>query len=225
VTDEHINNAKKDNVSSDWYRYGAYIYDPYFWAITLLSGGSSKWRHKFINFIDPKPGDAIAELCCGTGGVTTELAKIEDLPQIVACDLSPDQIRVAKRKAKKNRLDIDYSVQSASHTSYPSSFYDKVLLSDALHEIRIRTRRAIYKEVLRLLKPNGSFYVTEPERPQGRWKGFFWDFFFRFNPEGETARELIDGGLERELIEAGFILEDKSISPNEDVQYLKCSRK
>ena len=41
MSDEYLSNARKDNVSSNWYRLGAYIYDPYLWAMMLLSGGLS----------------------------------------------------------------------------------------------------------------------------------------------------------------------------------------
>ena len=174
--------------------------------------------------IDPKPGEDIAELCCGTGAITLRLAERLDGPGIVACDLSPDQIRVARFKARLRGKAIDFSVQDASRTPFPASHFDKVATSAALHEIERPRREAIYEEVKRILKPGGSFFVTEPDLPAGGWGRIWFRIVFGpWNPERRIVRELIDGGLESELGDAGFRIEERSHASFGVFQNIRCS--
>jgi len=108
---------------------------------------------------------------------------------------------------------VEFTIQDASNTSYTPSFFDKVIISGALHEIKKERRKAIYNEVKRLLKNNGYFYVSEPDLPEHGWGRVCFEFMFgRWNPEHNTAYELINNGLENELSEDGFKLENSCIS-------------
>lgn len=222
--EKSLREARSDNAIGEWYRFEAYIYDPYLWFLWLFFGGIGKWRSTFCDLIDPKPGQEIAELCCGTGSVTFRLAKRVGVDGIVACDLSPDQIRVARFKARLRRNPIDFSVQDASNTSFPTSHFDKVVISVALHEIVRSRRQAIYGEVKRILKPGGHFFVTEPNLPDNLWgRTWFKILFGPWNPERKTARELIDGGLESELGDAEFHIEESALASFGLFKNLRCS--
>ena len=216
--------ARSDNVIGEWYRFEAYVYDLYLWFLFLFLGGIGKWRSSFCDMIDPKPGEDIAELCCGTGSITSRLAKRLDGHGVVACDLSPDQIRVARFKAKLRGKPIDFSVQDASKTSFPTSHFDKVVISAALHEIAKPRREAIYEEVERILKPGGHFLVTEPDLPANGWgRAWFRIVFGPWNPERKIVRELIDGGLESELRDAGFHIEESAPTNFGLFKNIRCS--
>ena len=176
-------------------------------------GGASRWRRTFIKLIDPSPSDKVLELCCGTGSVSLRIAK-DIKVKSWACDLSPDQIRVARLKARVLRRDVEFSVQDASSTTYQSSYFDKVVISGALHEIRKERRVAIYSEVKRLLKSGGDFCVSEPDLPERGWNREAFEFMFgEWNPEHNTTYELINDGLENELFDAGF-QHDKCLTSN-----------
>lgn len=220
-------NPVSDNVISNWYRVLSYIYHPFVWLVCLPVGGEWRWRRTTLELIDPKPGERIAELCCGTGAVTLRMAKRVGESQIVACDLSHYQIRAAQRRARRRGIDnVIFTVQDAANTSFRSSSFDKVVLSDALHEIKESTRKAIYDEAIRLLKPGGRIYLSEPNHPQKgeRWGRFCYNVFWVFDQaEKETAWALHDGGLEREVSQAGFNLEEVKCSLCGMVKDLKCS--
>jgi len=176
-----------------------------------------------VEFIDPGDEECIVELCCGTGSVTMELARRRRQSRITASDISTDQIRVARWKAGRKNLPVDYSVQNAANTSYPSSSFDKVVVSAAFHEMTAGSRKAIYQEILRLLKPGGSFLLSEPERSGNGWIDF-WLYTIVFNPwhpETKTVLEVIDGRIEQEIAEAGFTLVEKKQEKN---WYFTCLR-
>ncbi len=222
ITDTNLKTAQSDNVLGHWYKRVAFFYDPLVHMDLFPVGGEGQCRNTFTALIDPKPGEQIAELCCGTGAITMALAKMVGTPTIMASDLSQDQVRVAKWKGKIRRVDINFEVHDASCTPYPSEFFDKIVVSRALHEIQKSRRVLIYQEVQRILKPGGVFYLCEPHRPK-KGRGRFWiDFiFWKWNPEHITAFEFMEG-LNKELTEAGFKLLEKRFSNYNTFQHLKC---
>jgi len=220
-TEATLQRAQSDNVIGHWYKMFAYFYDPVVHIGLFPVGGESQCRNTFIALIDPKPGERIAELCCGTGAITMALARKVSNPVIMASDLSSAQIRIAKLKAGIRNVDINYSVHDASCTPYPSESFDKVVVSRALHEIEKERRMKIYQEIQRLLRPGGSFYLCETHRPS-KGRGRFWiDFtFWKWNPERKTAYEFMEG-LKEELTEAGFKILAKRLSNYSSFQHLK----
>ncbi len=212
MTDNNIQKAREDNVVSNKYGFGAYLYDPVLHLALLFVGGAPEWRSTFVNLINPAPGEKIVELCCGTGSVSLNISKMTG-EKVRASDMAPDQIRVADLKSKLFRADIEFSVREASDTSYPGAFFDAVVISGALHEIKKERRLAIYSEIRRLLKADGRFCTSEPVLPEKGWGRFCFELFFgEWNPEHETAYELTGNGLEHELSEAGFAPEESRVS-------------
>jgi ubiquinone/menaquinone biosynthesis C-methylase UbiE len=204
--------ARKDNVIASHYRIGAYFYDIIVHGLQVFIGGATTWRNSFVRFIHPRRNETLLELCCGTGAVALTLSKRIGGP-VWASDLSIDQIRVACFKARLLRRNVNFSVRDASSTGYPSSFFDAVIISGALHEITPQRRLIIYREIRRVLRPHGRLFITEPDLPANRWGAVCFEFMFgQWSQEHETAYQLVHGGLEAELAAAGYHLETTSSS-------------
>jgi ubiquinone/menaquinone biosynthesis C-methylase UbiE len=101
------------------------------------------------------PGMTVLELGCGTGHFTRELA--HSGAQIVAIDLSPDLLEIAK--AQHCAPNVRYEIQNAYELSYSDATFDSVIGSSVLHHLEIR--KAL-REICRVLKPGGTIYFTEP---------------------------------------------------------------
>ncbi len=204
--------ARHDNVIADHYRIGAYFYDAIVHGFQLFIGGAREWRNSFIRFIHPSCNETFLELCCGTGAVALALAKRTGGP-VWASDLSVDQIRVACFKARFLRRNVHFSVQDASITGYPTSFFDGVIISGALHEIAPHRRAAIYRETRRVLRTHGRVFITEPDLPKDGWGAACFECMFgEWSREHETAYQLVGGGLEGEMTVAGYKLEASATS-------------
>lgn len=201
-----------DNVISDQYRLGAYFYDLIVCVFQFFVGGAGRWRKSLVHLAAPHPGERILELCCGTASVSLRIVGMTK-ESMWASDLSSSQIRVAKLKAGLFRRSLLLTVQDASSTDYADAYFDKIIISGALHEIRKPRRLAIYREVRRILKDSGAFFVSEPDLSDHWWgRGAFETMFGTWNREHETAYELIGDGITDEISGLGFKESERATS-------------
>lgn len=106
-------------------------------------------KHKNIN---------ILEVGCGTGEYTKKIAMKFPHSTIVAMDISPEIIKVARKKCK-NLKNIKFVVGSAYKTKYPKDRFDVVCGFYVLHHLEVDKFRT---ECNRLLKKNGIGFFYEP---------------------------------------------------------------
>ena len=119
-------------------------------------GGRLRWKRR-VKMLSGhlKPGMTILEIGCGTGYFTRELTWCG--ADIVAIDVSPDLLEIAK--AKYSAPNVRYEIQNACALTYPDATFDSVVGSSILHHLEIE--QALH-EVYRVLKPGGTIYFTEP---------------------------------------------------------------
>jgi SAM-dependent methyltransferase len=102
-----------------------------------------------------RPGMTILEIGCGTGYFTRELTQRG--ADIVAIDVSPDLLEIAK--AKYSAPNVRYEIQNAYTLTYADAMFDSVVGSSILHHLEIEEA---LREIYRVLKPGGTVYFTEP---------------------------------------------------------------
>ncbi|TDN82397.1 methyltransferase family protein [Salegentibacter sp. 24] len=88
---------------------------------------------------------------CGTGNgqVAGELAKF--FKEVKATDISKQQLNNAVHKSN-----IDYSLQPAEKTNFPSNYFDIITVAQAIHWFNFD---AFYKEAKRVLKTSGIIAI------------------------------------------------------------------
>ena len=108
----------------------------------------SKYGEDVIGLLDPKNGEEILDLGCGTGDLS-ELIR-EKGATVTGIDSSKEMIEAAKQKYPL----IDFQVKSATDFSFDKKF-DAVFSNAALHWI-LEKEKAV-KQINTCLKPNGRF--------------------------------------------------------------------
>jgi SAM-dependent methyltransferase len=88
---------------------------------------------------------------CGTGNGQVAAVLAEKFRNVYGTDISESQLREAIQK--KN---IQYKVESAESTSFDGAFFDLITVAQAIHWFDFD---AFYREVKRVLRPNGIFAV------------------------------------------------------------------
>jgi len=193
-------------VYEKWYRWFAHIYDPFVKVLCFLLnggfGGERRWRESIVKWIDPQPGEKIADICCGTGTLTIMLAKRLAGGVVVAIELSPAQLRIARRKEKPDGL--FFIEGDAQDIPFSDCYFDKSVICGALHEMPQEVRHNVLSEAYRIIRPGGRIVIIEHNKPNQRWKASLFDFMERFNPEYPTYKNMLKCGLTNEIEKAGF---------------------
>lgn len=106
-----------------------------------------------------KPTDSVVEIGCGTGTTALRLAPI--VWSIIATDVSPAMIAIARQKAlSQGCTNITFAARAAEEPLGEPGRHDAVLAFNVLH--LVADRDAVLAEVRRLLKPGGLFISKTP---------------------------------------------------------------
>jgi len=101
------------------------------------------------------PGKKALEIGCGTGIFTALIARSG--AEIEAVDLSPELAE--KARAQNPAPNVKYTVMNVEKLEFPDNSFDCIYGSSVLHHLNLP--KAL-PEMLRVLKPGGTFVFTEP---------------------------------------------------------------
>jgi ubiquinone/menaquinone biosynthesis C-methylase UbiE len=119
------------------------------------------FQERIIEALDPRPGQKVLDVGCGTGWAVREIAR--RIPQLEACgtDISAEMIREAN--SRRDGLDAVEFVQADSESiPYPDEHFDAVICSSSFHHYP-RPVQSL-SEIRRVLKRGGSLYLLETSR-------------------------------------------------------------
>jgi ubiquinone/menaquinone biosynthesis C-methylase UbiE len=97
----------------------------------------------------------VLEVGCGVGYFTKEIIKTN--AKVIAIDISPDLLQVAKENVKGSNL--TFKVDNAYKLNFPECVFDTIIGSSVLHHLDVVQA---LKEFNRTLKPGGTLFFTEP---------------------------------------------------------------
>jgi len=133
----------------------------------LFLGGERRVREMTADLAHLQPGECVLDVGCGTGTLTL-IAKRRVGPGAVAgVDAAPDMVAVARRKASRAGLAIDFQVGLIQALPFPDNTFDVVLSSLVLHHVPAEYRPRGFVEIRRVLKPGGRLYAVDFRAPAG----------------------------------------------------------
>ena len=123
----------------------------------LSVGNAALWRIATTKAVDPKPGERILDIACGTGTSTVPLARSG--ATVVGIDFSPQMIAEAGKKHPK----IEFREADATKLPFGDDEFDAVTISFGLRNVQ-DPKKAL-AEMYRVLKPGGRLVVCEFSKP------------------------------------------------------------
>lgn len=111
--------------------------------------------HPFLLKHVPQQMDAALEIGCGTGAFSRLLAQRAD--RVMALDLSPQMIRVARERSA-GYPNIQYATADAAVWDFPESHYDCVVTIATLHHLPLDM---MIPRMARTLKPGGVLLILD----------------------------------------------------------------
>ena len=108
-----------------------------------------------FSLFQPKPGMHVLDAGCGTGNFSIKLAQAGC--RVTGIDISDEMLEIAKKKAQKMNLDIDFQVMDIYHLQFEDYTFDAVF-SMAAFEFIEKPQEAS-KEMYRVLKRDGQLLI------------------------------------------------------------------
>jgi len=146
---------------------------------TLLSFGLHYlWKRRAVHMTGLKPGDRVLDVCGGTGDLSILSQRIVgDQGQVVLYDINWRMMAAGrhKRTNQTTRQRIQYVQGDAEQIAFPADTFDVVMVGFAIRNIT-HMKRAFH-EMVRVLKPGGTFLCLEFSRPVLPVFRLFYDFY------------------------------------------------
>jgi ubiquinone/menaquinone biosynthesis C-methylase UbiE len=170
------------------------LYDPLLkWVMR-----EETFKRKLIQQANIKPKMKVLDLGCGTGTLTVMLKHVHPEAEVTGMDGDPQVLDIAREKSRGT--DIRWDEGLASSLPYPDSVFDRVVTSLVIHHLITDDKRRAFKEIFRVLKPNGELHVLDFGPPHSSFTRFMATYMRRLE---ETA-DNFNGQIPLFVTEAGF---------------------
>jgi ubiquinone/menaquinone biosynthesis C-methylase UbiE len=146
-----------------------------------------KNKNAFFGMLSPNPGERILDVGAGRGKIGS-LVQRTGKCQVYA--LEPDGKRIAF--IQKNYPDLKICQSKADSIPYESGFFDKIYSTMAIHHIR--DQQTSFKELARVLKPQGVFVIVEisPSTILGRLARLFENGILRSHLSFLNTQQVVE---------------------------------
>ena len=122
------------------------------------TGLRDPWHLTAARLLPNLHGQKILEIGCGRGDFAIHLATRYPGAHISAVDFSAAAIDIAKSKAARSGIKIDFKTDDAESLSFEDCSFDFVISCECIEHVTDPTRMA--KEIYRVLRPGGRFILT-----------------------------------------------------------------
>ena len=121
----------------------------------------------------------ILDVACGTADSTIKIAKKIENAKVFGIDISTKMLEIGKEKAEKKGLSdrISFSISKAESIDFKDDTFDAALVAFGVRNFSDREKGL--KEILRVLKPNGTLIILELSEPQNVIVRWFYNLYFK----------------------------------------------
>ena len=132
----------------------------------LLSFGLHRlWKRQAVHWLQPRPGQRLVDLCCGTGDLALVLAaKVRPGGSVLGLDAAAAPLALAHRRAGRQRwLPVRWQQGDALATGLADGAADGAVMAYGLRNLADPAEGL--RELRRLLRPGGRAAVLDFNRP------------------------------------------------------------
>jgi len=188
-----------------------------------------RWRSRAAELCIAKNPSRMLDLCCGTGDLALHFRrKAREDAEIFGLDFSSAMLEIARDKAEAEgwRETAEFVEGDASQMKFADEHFDIVGIAFGFRNITWKnpiTDQAL-AEVLRVLRPGGTFVVVETSQPTNRLLRYGFHTYLRtavavvggmisgnggaYRYLAESARRFFDADeVSSMLVQAGFEIE------------------
>lgn len=142
--------------------------------LTAAVLGADRARQVLLDQMHFRGEKHVLDIGCGTGTFAVLLKRHFPAAEIIGLDPDPKALARAKRKAEQAGVSLRFDHGFADALEYPAETFDTVFSSFMFHHLDSNNKEKTLREVVRVLKPGGTFYLLDFETSEsGSGHGFF----------------------------------------------------
>ena len=143
------------------------LYDP---LVSLMGFGRAV--QELISQANIEGAHSVLDIGCGTGSLIVRLKRQYPAVKVVGLDPDSKALQRAGKKTRRAGVSVQLDHGFADELPYPEHSFDRVFSSFMFHHLGEAERERTSREVLRVLKPGGSFHLLDFVADNGE-HGFF----------------------------------------------------
>ena len=132
------------------------LYDP---MVSLMGFGRAV--QELISQANIERANSVLDLGCGTGTLIVMLKRQYSAVEVTGLDPDSKALRRARKKASRAGVSVQLDHGFADALPYGERSFDRVFSSFMFHHLDEDERERTSREVLRVLKPGGSFHLLD----------------------------------------------------------------
>lgn len=125
-----------------------------------------KWRKKVVNIVKKSSPSKVLDIATGTGDLAINIAKNTNADKIIGLDISQGMLDVGKEKILKEKLSesIEMILGDSEKIPFKDNSFDAITVAFGVRNFENLEKGLT--EILRVLKPNGTFVILETSVPE-----------------------------------------------------------
>lgn len=196
---------------------GFHIFTPFFDFICSFIGLGKAYRKKVLERVKvPNKKLRVLDAGCGTGSLAIELKKLKPKLELYAIDIDDGILSIAREKAKKQKLKINFKKAFIQKLPFPDKYFDFVYSSLVIHHLKAKDKELALEEICRITKKGGSFLLADFGKPRNALSSVFSFFSIVF----EQGYENYKGKLPDMLLNAKFKKVEKTGQYRYNIHFL-----
>ena len=147
---------------------------------TVMTGGvDAMWRRRAVSSLEIGDDAALVDLCCGTGMLTRDAARVVPRGRAVGIDFTPQMLAIARTQTREpNVTFVEGDVLSMP---FDDATFDGATMGFSLRNVI--DIGACLREVARVLKPGATFVNLEVSKPPNPLvRRAFYAYFYGLVP-------------------------------------------
>lgn len=176
---------------------------PFYDTVTRLTTREKVFKKALVAQAEIKANHHVLDLACGTGTLTILIKNSHSQAEVVGIDGDANSIEIAKTKAKKSSVEIQFDEGMSFEMPYEDESFDRVISSLFFHHLTRENKLKTLREVKRVLKSNGELHIADWGLPANSlMKGS--SYLIQLLDGSETTADSFNGLLPELIADVGF---------------------
>jgi len=143
--------------------------------VLSLVSRERRWRAALLSALDPRDGELIVDIGCGTGSQAIAIKKARPGARVIGIDPDPAVLAIARAKAQRAGVEIDWrqGLGDQADALVGAGVADAVISSLVLHQCDVVVKDAILRAMSRTARPGARVLIADYSRQRGLMRLLF----------------------------------------------------